>query len=74
MPYFCRFDCKKPMSMLTGCQEKNWLMIPGLGVELLNPKVGANSVGHTVCTYSSGPNCHATRLSIYQKKKSTKHF
>ena len=22
MPYFCHFDCKKPMSMLTGFQEK----------------------------------------------------
>ena len=29
--------------------EKDLGSIPGLGVELLNPKVGANSVGHTVC-------------------------
>ena len=28
--------------------EKDLGSIPSLGVELLNPKVGANSVGHTV--------------------------
>ena len=22
MPYFCHFDCKRPISMLTGFQEK----------------------------------------------------